>query len=543
MSILWLRGLLSRRSGRLAAASAGVAVAVALLASLGSFLTASKATMTARAARTVAVDWQVEVQPGGDPAAVLAATRATPGVRAALPVSFARTTGLKAAVGGTTQTTGPGVVLGLPPAYRSRFAGEVRTLAGSGTGVLIAQQTAANLHVGPGDAVTIDRAGLPPRTVRVEGVVDLPQADSLFQKVGAPPQTQPQAPPDNVILLPQRLFAADFTDLATARPDLVTTQIHVARSHRLASDPSVAFTEITAAANNLEARTSGASLVGDNLGAALDAARSDALYSQVLFLFLGLPGAVLAALLTASVAGAGAGRRRREQGLLRSRGASRAALLRLVALEAVVIGTAGGLAGLGLAAGIGRLMFGSARFGATTASAAGWTVGGFLLGLAVAGVTLLVPARRDLRGATAQSGRATVGRARAPRWQRYGLDLLLLAGSLAVFWASSRSNYTLVLAPEGVPTISVSYWAFLGPALLWAGSGLLAWRLADLVLTRGRPALSRALRPVAGSLAGTVTAGMGRERRMVSRAVVLVALAVSFAASTAVFNSTSACWR
>lgn len=538
MSLLWLRGLLARRSGRLAAAGAGVAVAVALLASLGSFLTSSKATMTARATRSVAVDWQVEVQPGADPTAVLAATRAAPGVHAALPVTFAATSGLEATTAGTTQTTGPGVVLGLPPGYRARFPGQIRTLTGADTGVLIAQQTAANLHVAPGDTVSIIEKGLPPRTVRVDGVVDLPQADTLFQKVGAPAQSQPQAPPDNVLLLPAATFTAVLGDLAAARPDLVTTQVHAARSHRLAPDPAVAYTQITAAAHNLEAKAAGGALVGNNLGAALDAARGDALYSQILFLFLGVPGAVLAGLLTAAVAGAGATRRRREQGLLRTRGASRTRLLRLVTLEALVVGTAGGAAGLGAAAIIGGTVFGSTRFGTTGATALGWTLGAFVIGLAISAATLLLPARRELREATAVSGRATVGRSRAPRWQRYGLDLLLLAGSLAVFWATSRNNYTLVLAPEGVPTISVSYWAFLGPALLWVGSGLLAWRLADLALTRGRPLLTRALRPVAGNLAGTVAASMGRDRRTVARAIVLVALAISFAASTATFNAT-----
>jgi putative ABC transport system permease protein len=538
MSLLWLRGLLARRPGRLAATAAGVAVAVALLASLGSFLTSSKATMTARATSSVAVDWQVEAQPGADPAAVLAATRSAPGVRAALPVSFAATSGLEATTAGTTQTTGPGVVLGLPPGYRAQFPGQVRTLTGADSGVLIAQQTAANLHVAPGDSVSINRQGLPPRTVRVDGVVDLPQADTLFQKVGAPPQSQPQAPPDNVILLPAATFAAAFGDLAAARPDLVTTQVHATRSHQLAPDPALAFNQITAAARNLEAMTAGTALVGDNLGAALDAARGDALYSQVLFLFLGVPGAVLAGLLTAAVAGAGASRRRREQGLLRTRGAARSQLLRLVTLEALVIGAVGGVAGLGAAAVIGGTMFGSTRFGTTTAAALGWTIGALLIGLAISAMTLLLPARRELREATAASGRATVGRAPAPRWRRYGLDLAVLAGSLAVFWATSRNNYSLVLAPEGVPAISVSYWAFLGPALLWAGSGLLAWRLADLALAHGRPQLTRALRPVAGNLAGTVAASMGRERRTMARAIVLVALAISFAASTATFNAT-----
>ena len=49
MIALWLIGLVRRRPVVLAGPIVGVTVAVALLASLGMFLAASKATMTARA--------------------------------------------------------------------------------------------------------------------------------------------------------------------------------------------------------------------------------------------------------------------------------------------------------------------------------------------------------------------------------------------------------------------------------------------------------------------------------------------------------------
>src|SRR6202035_411150 len=114
---------------------------------------------------------------------------------------------LSATTHGSTQTTGEARVLGLPPGYATAFPGELRLLTGSLTGGLVAQQTASNLHVAPGDAVTIARAGLKPASVTVGGVVDLPYADSLFQKVGAPPGAQLSAPPDNVILLPRAEFA------------------------------------------------------------------------------------------------------------------------------------------------------------------------------------------------------------------------------------------------------------------------------------------------------------------------------------------------
>jgi putative ABC transport system permease protein len=244
---------------------AGVAVAVALITSIGAFLSATTSRMTTRASARVPVDWQIEAQRGADPRHVLADVRRFPGVRRALPVGFADPSGLQARTGTTVQSTGPGKVVGLPDGYARAFPGALRTLSGSDTGVLLAQQTAANLHARPGDTVTIGGAG----RVRIDGIVDLPAADSLFQQVGAPPGAQPQAPPDNVILLPARLFAQ-------LEPH-GTTQVHAALDRHLPASPSAAYTRVNGRKLNLESRLSGAGLVGDNLGTALDQARKDAL--------------------------------------------------------------------------------------------------------------------------------------------------------------------------------------------------------------------------------------------------------------------------
>jgi putative ABC transport system permease protein len=540
MITLWLRGLLRRRPGRLLAAAAGIAVAVALLASLGAFLAHSQATMTDRAVRGVGIDWQSQVQPGTDPTALTDTVHGSAGVAASAVVGFGTSSGLSATTGGSTQTTGPAVVLGVPADYRALFPTEVRTLAGVDSGVLLAQQTAATLHAAPGDPISVGRAGLPPVTVTVAGVVDLPRADTLFQKIGAPIGAQPVAPPDNVLILPTEAWQQAFDPLAAARPDLVSTQIHAQLDHRLPADPAAAYAAVTAAAHNVEAATAGGGIVGNNLGVALDAARADAAYARLLFGFLGLPGAVLAALLTATVASSGATRRRTEQALLRARGASAAQLVRLAGAEAAVTGLTGAVIGLAGAAVVGQIAFGTASFGTTAATAIGWAAASAVIGLGIAAATILLPARRDLREATVTSGRATVADLGYPAWARYGLDVVLLVAAGLVFTATSSGDYQLVLAPEGVPTIAVSYWALAGPALLWIGAGLLTWRVADLLLGRGRPALRRALHPLTGALAGPVAAGMSRERRPLTRAIVLLALAIAFAASTATFNATYA---
>jgi len=536
--ITWLGGLLRRRTGRLLATAVGISMAVALIASLGTFLTTSKATMTARAVRSVAVDWQVQVQAGADPAVVRTEVAKAAGVTASEPVSMAQTTGLSVTAGGTTQNTGSGRVLGLSPTYRAAFPGEIRQLSGSPTGVLLAQQTAANLHARPGDKVSIGRAGAAPAVLTVAGVVDLPQADSLFQKVGAPLKSQPSAPPDNVILLPQATFNTVMGHGSSAANPTPTTQIHVARRAPLSSDPAAAYESVIGAAHNLEAHLAGTALVGNNLGAALEGARSDAVYAQMLFLFLGLPGAVLAALLTAALAGAGTDRRRAEQALLRTRGLSPRKVARLAVVEALLVGTTGGVLGLGIGAAAGRLAFGPSPAGSSTSTTLTWAAIAFSAGLGIAILTVLVPALRDLRTRTVAQGRHAVGRPGNPWWMKSGVDFILIAGALLVFWASSANNYSLVLAPEGVATISVSYWAFLGPALLWIGAAMLLWRIANLALQHGRRPLARLIRPLTGRLAQSGASSMSRQRRPLARALVLLALAVSFAASTATFNAT-----
>jgi putative ABC transport system permease protein len=539
LTFTWLRGLLARRRSRLVATALGVAVGVALLASIGTFLSSTTSKMTQRAVSRVAVDWQVETQTGASPAGVTKTTRAFPGVQTALPVSFGSTTGLSASSGGSVQTTGPGVVLGLPSNYARTFPGEIRTLAGAGSGVLLAQQTAANLHAAPGDVVTIGRAGLLPVKVHVDGVVDLPAADSLFQKVGAPAGSQPQAPPDNVILLPQATFSSIEGPLAAARPDLVHVQVHARLDHALPSSPSAAYTQVSGAARNLEARLAGAGLVGDNLGTALGSARSDALYAELLFLFLGVPGAIIAGLVTASIAAAGEERRRRDQALLRTRGASTRQLVRVALAETALAGGAGVIAGLGLALIIGHSVFGTSSFGAGPLAAGLWAGGAAIAGLLIAAGAIALPAWRNARELTVAGQRQAVGRGRrAPLWARYGLDFAALAASALVYWQASTNGYSLVLAPEGVPQVSVNWYALLAPVLAWIGIGLLAYRVADLVLVRGRGPLGRLLRPLAGELAPTVASTMGRQRRLLARAVTLVALTVAFAASTAVFNAT-----
>ncbi|MDB5043865.1 MAG: hypothetical protein JWN27_4591, partial [Candidatus Eremiobacteraeota bacterium] len=485
MIAIWLRGIAGRASGRLAGAIAGVALTVALIGTLGAHVANSAATMTRQVTAGINVDWQVQLNPGADPAVVRAAiVRATP-VTAIQPVYYADVAGFETTQQGSTQTTGAGKVVGLPPGYAAAFPNEVRVSIGAREGALLFGQTAANLHASVGDVVTVRGIGVTPVRVRIDGIVAMPDIDTFFQAIGLPPGAAPQAPPDNVLLLPERRWHAVFDRQASVRPDSTRLQYHVRIAHdTLPSDPLAAYNDVTARAHNLEARVAGSAVVGDNLAAKLLGANADALYARVLFLFLGMPGVVLAALLTIAVAASGGERRGREQALLRVRGASTAQLLQFAGVEAMTVAAGGVLVGIAAVA-----VFDGAAFAAELA----WVAGAAVCGVLLAAGAVLVPAWSAARNTTVAEARRAIGRPAAPLWERLALDGVALAVAAIAFWQTARTGYQVVLAPEGVPQASVHYDAFLAPLFLWLGAALLAARLMRLALESARPAVAAAL--------------------------------------------------
>ncbi len=532
MVLLWMRGILARRLLRVVGAIAGVALTVALFAVVGLFLVNAGNSMTARAISAVPIDWQVQLISGSDTAPIRKALDDAARVKAVHQVHYADVAGFEAQAGGTTQTTGPGQAIAFEDGYLNDFPMEVRQLSGGMDGVLVAQQTAANLHVGPGDTISINRIGLPAANVKVAGVIDLPDADSLFQAVGLPPRAAPQTPPDNVLILPRQDWQRLFDPQQKTRPDTARLQLHVRLEHdALPPDPVSAYTFVTRAENNLEARLVGQALVADNLGARLGAVREDALYASVLFLFLGLPGIALAVVLTFAVTSSGASRRRVEQALLRIRGATTRMVLSLSAAEAAIAAIGGTMLGIGVAVLFGTMSSSLAPDGLTLL-----LVGA--TGVFVGFVAFLFPAWRDARWVTVSAARRAVLRTGKPLWRRLWLDVLLLVASALFFWQSASTGYQIVLAPEGVAATSVDYKAFIAPALFWLGTALLTMRLSGSVISRNGQILRAIISPACGRLTSLVSAALSRQSERLTIGIAMTALAVSFATSTAIFNTT-----
>ena len=533
---LWIKGAVKQRWQHQLLGAAGIAAATALVGTIGVFGIASGDTMTARALSAVPLDWQVALVAGADAPDLLAKLGDGAQVRAARIVGYADATSLSATSGGTVQTTGTGQILGLPADYAATFPGQIRSLLGSATGVLLAQQTAANLHVTIGEAITLTPAGAAPFDVKVDGIVDLLNADPLFQTIG--PQKGPgaTAPPDNVVLLPMDMWNNHFLDSTRMPGGRARLQIHAGLDHAsLPAAPDAAFAAVSGKARNFEVRAAGEAAVGDNLAARLGAVRQDAIFARILLLFLGLPGVVLALLLTIAIARSDETRRRREQALLDLRGANTVQVAMFAIADGGLVALAGSLGGMLLAAVLATSVL---HIPLAAPAVSAWLafsgIAGFLMALAC----ILLPTLIDQRASSVATRRTWLAATALPLWRQVYADFGLIALAALIFWHSASTGYQVVLAPEGVATSAVDYTAFLAPLLFWTGCGLLILRLADIALRNGRPALKVLFMPLSPRLSGMIAAAMSRQHRRIAKGTALVALAFAFAAATAIFNTT-----
>ncbi len=523
----WLVGLLRRRPTEMLVAALSIALTTAFIASLGAFVTQSHAALTVRAAASVPVDWQVQVTPQGDLNKVTKDVQALPGVRAVQRVDFAHVKALTSAGTQGARSTGEAYVVSVPPDYAATFPGELRHLLGSTTGSLLFQQTAANLATEPGGRISV-RTASGSRPLTVNGIVDLPAEDSFFQVVGLAPGAGVSAPPDNVVLVPPAVFRSVIGSTT------VVHQLHVGFDHRaLPTDPQTAAVSVQGLANHFQAAVAGGALVGDNLGTALTLAGEDATYANLLFLLLGLPGLALAAVVAALVVALRSDRRRREIALLRLRGASASAVLRVVAAESLAVAVLGAALGVPLAMLAVRL-----ALPAATPLSGPWTLAAILAGVALAltthtGSVIRLALGRERSGVAAEASRGE--RSGTPWPLKAGLDLILLAGAAISFALTARAGYQVVLAPEGIPQTQVDYAALAGPALAWPGLALLVWRLTAWTTSRRT---GRWARGSAGTAPELVAAALRQRRRIIARGAAGLAVALGLAASTAIFTAT-----
>jgi putative ABC transport system permease protein len=537
-----------RFPGRTLVRVLSLAAAVGMLAAMLLFIGHSLGTMTGSAVRSVPLDWQGPVGSYAAATRVAGGVARQPGIAEAVPAAtapFAGAVHVSPSVG--TIRSGAGSILAVPPGYLSHIH-TFRFLRGSFRPgeIVFDQQLAATLQVQPGDQVALTpRPGARPVRLRVSGVALVTAPDQLFQPLNPLLGPAPAQPPADIAILPLSTFAKLFAPVlqtiesasdTSAVPGAqrgtqwqVQAQLDPAAT---TGSPAHALRQATQAKNRVERSLPGQVVFVDNLGDSLGTAAGDALYAETLFIMLAVPGA-LVALGLAYLAGLGTAERdRRDLALLRARGARRRDLIWLALLESLMLGVAAGA--LATAVALGALHLAGSAGGVGTARALVTFVLCVVLATAGAAVARIGTSREVFRGSVAEA-RMTVRRTDKPLWQRLYLDLLAMAVAGLVYWLTARTGFSAVLNPDSNPTLSLSVYMFLAPALLWIGAALLFLRL------RGRfvMALARRLAGRRATTAGAfLLASASRRGPQINRGLLLLGLLLAFAVNLSVFTAT-----
>jgi putative ABC transport system permease protein len=539
---------LVRAPARTATRALALAAAVALLGAMLLFVGHSLSTMTSSATRSVPLDWQGPV--ASYPAALRVARGVArqPGVLEAAPVATAPFAGAEHRSPIGAIRSGAGSILAVPPGYVDHIR-TFRFLRGSlrPGEIVFDQQLAATLQVQPGDTVTLTpRAGKPPRRFRVSGVAIVTAPDVLFQPLNPLVGPAPAQPPANIAILPLATFArtiapglqaiAAGSAGGAALPGAQTGvqwQVQVQVDPRaLGGSPAHALKRAGQVRNTVERSLPGQVQFVDNLSDSLSSAVGDALYAETLYIMLAVPGALVALALAYLAALGTVERDRRDLSLLRARGASRRDLLFLAAVESAAIGLLAGAIGTGAALAAVRLAGSGGGIGAGRALATfGVCVG---LGFAGAAAARMGASFSVFRGSVSE-GRRSARREGKPLWQRLYVDVAALVVSGLVYWLTARTGFSAVVNPDSNPTLSLSVYMFLAPALLWLGATLLLVRL------RGRALAWVAARAAGGRATtrrGFLLASAGRRGAAINRGLLVVGLLLAFGVNLGVFTAT-----
>jgi putative ABC transport system permease protein len=539
---------LVRAPGRTAIRVLTLAAAVGLLGAMVLFVGHSLGTMTGGAVRAVPLDWQGPV--GNDAAAqrVARGVSRQQGVSEAVPAATAPFAGLEhttAAVG--TIRSGAGSLLAVPPSYSAHLH-TFRFLRGSlrPGEVVLDQQLAATLQAQPGDFVILTpRRGAKPLRLRVGGVALVTAADQLFQPLNPLLGPAPAQPPANIAIVPLATFAqriapslpsASAAAGASAVPGSQTgTQWQVQAQvdpAALTGSPANALKQATQIRNRVERSLPGQVVFVDNLGDSLNTAAGDALYAETLYIMLAVPGALIALGLAYLAALGTVERDRQILALLRARGARRRELLMLAGIESLVLAVVAGAIGTGVALAAVHL----------AGSAGGVGIGrvfatlGISVGVAAAGAAAVrVGAGLAAFRGSVGDARRNVRRTGKPLWQRLYLDLLCLAVAGLVYWLTARTGFSAVINPDSNPTLSLSVYMFLAPALLWIGAGLLLVRLRARFVgwIAARAARGRASTPI-----GFLLASAARRSAAINRGLLVLGLLLAFGVNLGIFTAT-----
>jgi putative ABC transport system permease protein len=407
---------------------------------------------------------------------------------------------------------------------------------------LISVEAAQQLGAAVGDTVTLAVPGATaPLTLTVSGEADLRRARALFFSRQGSNLENFLYTPNSVVIDPamfqQTVVPALLTDSATRGSErnlpVREVDVQIARD-RLDADPGTALVQTRRIADDVSAIAPEQDYLVDNISNTLGVARQDAALAKRMFVFLGVPGGMLAAILAGYSGAVLASAQRREQAILRVRGANRRHLVRMLALRSLLLTAAGAV--IGLAVGFLSALAVLGADALTQASIPSLIVSG-LIG---AGGGFLA-AGSALYGAGSASIRREINEDRAllfsrpPPWWRARLDLLALLAVAILAVLAVRTD-----AFAGVPGsvyegrgVDVNLWLLALPLGVWIAGSLIGGRLFAWLLSRLPSRSARFPHVVRGVLGRSLR----RRSWVAAQGMIVIGLIVGVATSITMFTA------
>jgi putative ABC transport system permease protein len=469
-----------------------------------------------------------------------------PGVAAADGLSFVDLPPGSLRASGVT-VSHPVRVFGFDRRYQQHYP-SIRITAGSfrGGSALLSAEASQALSANPGASVELSLPGRAQRlSLPVSGIADLSQANPLFYSRNSTKLEDFLYVPDAVIVSPatfKNAILPAFQAVAAARgttlksPPVQEVDVTVERS-RLQSDPARALAQTEAVARSIGQIAPGQDYLIDNISNTLKVAKDDAAVGKRMFLFLGLPGVLLAAFLAAYTGSVLVSTQRRERANLRTRGADRGHLLGMLLYRTLIFSGVGSVLGVGLGFLSVIAILGWATLSEAAASdllASGLI--GVGVGMFTTAVALYLPGRRSLRREIGQERREMTA-ASVPAWLRLRLDFALLAAAAIAEVIAFRAG--AFDAPSGSvyagQAVSLPSHLLLPALVAWLGGTLLSIRVFQGAASR----LPVPAPPNFGPLIrGTLSRSLRRRSWVSASGIVGVGLAVAFGISLATFSAT-----
>ena len=314
-----------------------------------------------------------------------------------------------------------------------------------------------------------------------------------------------------------------------------TVEAHISVDHHAyPPDPAQAASWSARLRRTLERRAPGDVIVADNAAEPLREATVDATNAKVLFLLLGIPGVLVAAALGLAAASALAEAHRRDDALLRLRGASDPQLVRLAVGQGVVAGTIGIFAGLTAAVAGVSAAVGHGAWSHVPAARLAITLAGAALAGSIVTAARLVPLVRAGRRGMLATERRRVAMGWIPIWRRSRLDVVAIAAGGFVLAGNVLAGGLRPTPVEG-QALALSFYVLLAPLGLWAGVTLaVVGGLLAVLARRSAPGRPRAL----PSWPAATVRWLGRRPARTAAALVLGIMAVAFGAEVATFVAT-----